>query len=342
MRINLTREKVRQLRSIGIRSFDKIIHDQDRTWLQENFAKGATKFPVNVSALVRNILWQTYERIKADEREPFTELIRTFWYTHVKPTLTRADALSDETDQANEVSEELVRMVVDEELFSYADIGFRDVNEANRTVRSNPNVVLFAEKIGHAAFLEEMGEKFQISTIAFGGQPGTLTTEYFVTDIRETGFDLRRSFFLFSIVDYDPSGWIIRDAFIENLRDFGIQNIQNIDLVNPDILTPEETSFSKFRIPSGRASQKKNTQWLRDIRQENFDNQEFLENQIGGDQDRVLFGLEGEAVSTERMEGKLNEEVPPLLGTSERVLKINALESLSQSLNDLLIQKATG
>jgi hypothetical protein len=342
MRLNLTRAKVQQLRSIGIRSHDKIIHDQGRAWLQENFAKGATKFPVNVSALVRNILWQTYERIKVGERQPFTELIRTFWYTHVKPTLTRADALSDEADQANEVSEELVHLVVEEKLFNYADIGFRDVNEANRTVRSNPNVILFAEKIGHAAFLEEMGEKFQISTIAFGGQPGALTTEYFVTDIKESGFDLRRSFFLFSIVDYDPSGWIIRDAFVDNLNKFGINNVQVIDLINPDILTPEETSFSKFRVPAGRVNQKKNTAWLRNIRKRNFDNQEFLENEIGGDRRRVLFGLEGEAVSTERMEAKLNEDVPPLLGTSERILKINALESLSQSLNDLLIQKATG
>lgn len=342
MRLNLTREKTARLRKLGIRSFDKIIHDQGREWLQENFAKGATKFPVNVSALVRNILWQTHERIQVGEREPFNELIRTFWYTHIKPTLTRADALSDEADQANEVSDELVRLVVEEELFDYADIGFRDENEANRTVRANANVILFSEKVGHAAFLEEMGNKFQISTIAFGGQPGALTTEYFVTDIKQTGVDLRRSFFLFSIVDYDTSGWIIRDSFIDNLNKFGIHNIHTVDLVNPDILTPEEINFSKFRIPSGQANQKKNTDWLRAVREKDFDNQEFMENIIGGGRDRVLFGLEGEAVSTERMEAKLNEDVPPLLGTSERVLTINALEDLTQSLNNLLIQKATG
>lgn len=341
MRIQIDKEKTRQLRKLGIRSFEKIIHDQDRDWLQENFAKGATKFPVNVSALVRNILWQTYERIKAGEREPFEELIRTFWYTHIKPTLTRADALSEEADQANEVSEELVRLVVDEELFDYADIGFRDENEANRTVRANANVILFSEKVGHAAFLEEMGNKFQISTIAFGGQPGALTTEYFVTDLKKSGVDLRRSFFMFSIVDYDTSGWIIRDAFIDNLNKFGIHNIQTFDLVNPDMLTPEEVSFSKFRIPSGRGSQKKNTDWLRAIRRKNYDNQEFMGNEIGGDQERILFGLEGEAVSTERMTEKLNEEVPPLLGTSERLLKINALEDMTESLNELLVQKAT-
>lgn len=265
----MKREKVKRLRKLGIRSYRKLIHDQDRAWLQENFAAGATKYPVNVSKLVRNILFQTYERIKAGEREPFNELIRTFWYTHVKPTLTRAEALSEETDQANEVSDELVRMVVEEELFDYADIGFSDENEANRTVRTNANVILFAEKIGHTAFLKEMGEKFQISTIAFGGQPGALTTEYFVRDIKATGVDLRRSFFLFSIVDYDTSGWIVRDAFLDNLNKFGIHNTRTIDLVNPDMLTPEEAEFSKFRIPAGRASQEKNTDWLQQVKKKN-------------------------------------------------------------------------
>ena len=341
MRLNLSREKVKRLRSLGIRSYDEHIHDQDTEWLQDHFSEGATKFPVNVSALVRNILWQTYERIESGEREPFDELIRTFWYTHVKPTLTRAEALSEEADQANEVSDELVRLVVEEELFDYADIGFRDENEANRTVRTNANVILFAEKIGHAAFLEEIGDKFQISTIAFGGQPGALTTEYFVSDIKKTGIDLRRSFFLFSIVDYDTSGWIVRDAFIDNLNKFGIHNIQTVDLVNPDMLTPEEVEFSRFRIPSGAASQEKNTDWLQAVREKNYDNQQHMGNQVGGDQERILYGLEGEAVSTKRMEDKLSEEVPPLLGTSDRVLKIEALEDLTASLNDLLVQQAT-
>ena len=50
-------------------------------------------------------------------------------------------------------------------------------------------------------------------------------------------------------VDYDPSGWIVRDAFMNNLKFYGISNTRIIDLIHPDMLTPEEIKFSRYLVP---------------------------------------------------------------------------------------------
>ena len=53
-----------KLEKAGIRHFDVLIHDQPKGWLIENFGEGATEYPVNVSVLMRNIIWQTREMRK--------------------------------------------------------------------------------------------------------------------------------------------------------------------------------------------------------------------------------------------------------------------------------------
>ncbi len=63
------RKRDRRLRKAGVRHFDKLIHEQDRAWLVENFAEGAPKYPVNVAKLMRNIIWQTRERVVSGDRE---------------------------------------------------------------------------------------------------------------------------------------------------------------------------------------------------------------------------------------------------------------------------------
>jgi len=89
-----------RLRKAGIRHYDELIHDQDKAWLIKNFkaAGSSPAYPVNVSQLMRNLVWQMKERIAAGEKE-FHELVRTYWYMYVKSTLARADSLSAKTDQ---------------------------------------------------------------------------------------------------------------------------------------------------------------------------------------------------------------------------------------------------
>ena len=328
-----------RLRKAGVRRYDLLIHDQPKEWLIKNFSDGSTDYPVNVSRLIRNIVWQIRERILKKEKPPLRELLRTFWYMYIKPTLSRAGALSNESDQYAQLISNIVFMVKDAELMEYKDIGFRDDNQANRRVGGNANVILFSEKLGHQDFLSDFANKYNISIIALGGQPSVLNVEYFVDSMRAAGVNLKRSFYLFGIVDYDPSGWIIRDAFLDDLRFYGISHTQIVDLVDPDSLTPEEVKLARFEIPESEAMRVKNKAWLKEVHQRNYQNQIYLEGQKAGKP--LLYGLEAEAVSSQRLTQKLEQEMLPLLGKSEDLLKVFELKKLDQSIKDLILFKIT-
>jgi len=328
-----------RLRKAGIRHYDELIHDQPKEWLIRNFRRRADEYPVNVALLMRNIVWQTKDRIAKGEREPLRELIRTFWYMYIKPTLSRVDALANETDQYAQLIANIVYMVKEIEVMEYKDIGFRDENQAHREVGANANIILFSEKLGHQDFLSDIAAKYKVSILALGGQPSVLTSEYFVDIIRKRDIGLQRSFYLFSIVDYDTSGWIIRNAFLNNLRFYGISHTRVVDLIHPDMLTPEEVKLARYKIPETEAMKAKNKAWIKEVYKRNYRNQKYMEEVKKGE--RILYGLEAESVSAKRLTAELERVMVPLIGKSEDLLKLYELEQLDTAIKDLIIHKLT-
>ena len=352
-----------RLKKAGIRHYDELIHDQKKDWLLKNFkAEGSTPtYPINVSRLTRNLVWQMKERVAAGEKE-FNELVRTYWYMYVKSTLARAGALSAKTDQYKQLTENIVAMVKDFTLMSYKDIGFRDENEANKRVGVNANVIPFSEKLGHFTYLADISKQYNVSTIALGGQPSVMNIEYFVDDIKKAKsgkaledrppllslqaaaagpkFNLKRSFYLYSIVDFDPSGWIIRDAFINNLNHYKIKNTKVYDLINPDMLTPEEIMLARYPIRAGADMDAKNKKWLADIELRHYKNQKYLVEDLPSGK-KKLYGLEAEAIATARITEKLKEVMLPVIGGNEEALKIYEMKNLNQAIKDLMIFKLT-
>ncbi len=327
-----------KLRKLNIRHFDEPIHNQPQEWLKENFSQGATDYPINVSLLFRNIIWQVRERIIKKEDPPLKELIRTFWYMYIKPTLSRAGALTHETDQYAQLVDSFVFMVKDWQLMEYKDIGFRDDKKSNRKIGYNANIILFSEKTGQQDYLEEIYEQYQVSFLALGGQPSVLNVEYFVDELKKQRVDIRRSFYLFSIVDYDPSGWIIRDAFIDDLHHYGIKNTQVIDLVHPDMLGPDEVQLSKYRIPKTEGMLTKNQAWLKEVHKKDYQNQKFLE-EIDKRGEKVLYGLESESISAQKLTTALEISMVPMIGKTEDVLKIIQLRKLDSAIKQLIVHK---
>ena len=328
-----------RLRKLSIWHFDELIHDQPKEWLLKNFSKGATDYPINVSLLFRNIIWQTRERIIKGEKPLFKELIRTFWYMYIKPTLSRAGALAHKADQYAQLVDTIVFMVKGWRLMEYKDIGFRDDKKSNRKVGYNANIILFSEKTGHQDFLEEIYEQYQVSILALGGQPSVLNVEYFVDELKRQKVDIRRSFYLFSIVDYDPSGWIIRDAFIDDLHHYGIKNTQVIDFIHPDALSPDEVKLSKYRIKTeGMAV--KNQAWLKEVKKRDYQNQKYLEEEPKRGE-KILYGLESESVSAQKLSTALEVSMVPMIGKTEDVLKIIQLRKLNSVIKQLIAHKLT-
>ncbi len=336
MKPGMPKDPAERLKKLGIRSFEVLIHDQPKEWLLENFHEGATDYPVNVSALMKNIIWQTRERILSGDKPLLKELVRTFWYMYIKPTLARVESLTHETDQYRQLVDTLVLLVKDAQLMDYKDIGFRDDNQANRKVGLNANVILYAEKVGHQDFLAEMAAKYQVSTIAMGGQPSVMNVEYFVDDLKAQGVDITRSFFLFGIVDYDTSGWIIRDTFVDDLARYGINHVKNTDLIYPDMLTAQEIQMARYPIAdTEKGSAKKNTDWLRLIAKRGYKNQKYLATERGPRGQRIIWGLEAQSVSTLRIAEKLDRLLTGLLSKTEGELSIRMLEKILQQLKDL-------
>jgi len=316
---------------------------------------------------MRNLVWQMKERVAAGEKE-LNELIRTYWYMYVKPTLARADSLSADTDQYDQLTENIVNMVKTFRLLAYKDIGFRDENETNKRIGVNANIIPFSEKLGHFKYLSEIHKQYNVSAIALGGQPSVMNVEYFVDDLKKvkgggpspvqlrytdapvaaynpaaagsSKLNLKRSFYLYSIVDYDPSGWIIRDAFINNLRHYKIKNTKVYDLINPDMLTPEEIMLARYPIRAGADMDAKNKKWLADIELRHYKNQKYLVEDLPSGK-KKLYGLEAEAISTARLSAKLKEVMVPVLGGNEAALKIYEMKNLNQSIKDLILFKLT-
>ena len=355
----MTKSLGERLRKAGIRHYDELIHDQDKDWLVKNFKPdGASLYPVNVSRLMRNLVWQMKERIAAGEKE-FHELIRTYWYMYIKSTLARAGALSAETDQYKKLTENIADMVRVFQLMTYKDIGFRDENEANKKVGVNANFIPFSEKLGHFGYLTELQQQHNVSVIALGGQPSVMNVEYFVDDLKKVKsgqvladrpmllrlpapaarINLRRSFYLYSIVDYDPSGWIIRDAFIKNLNHYKIKNTKVYDLINPDMLTEEQIKLARYPIRAGADMEAKNKKWLADVEKRHYKNQKYLVDEKNGKV--TLYGLEAESISTAKLTETLNEVMVPIIGGNEEALKIYEMKNLNQAIKDLMVFKLT-
>ncbi len=327
-----------KLRSLGIREFDVLIHDQPRAWLLKYFSERATKYPINVELLCRNLIWQLRLRVQSGEKPPYRELIRTFWYMYLKPTLSRAGALSDESSQYKSLIKMLTAMVKNWRILEYKDIGFLDDNAAGRTVGENPHVILFSEKKGHHEFLKRFHAKYRVSILALGGQPSLMNIEYFVDDMKARGVDIRRTFRLLGIVDYDPSGWIIRDALVGDLARYGIRRVKVTDLIHPDMLTKDEIAIARVPVPRPKEMRSKNARWLLEIAKRRYRNQARLAPSVVEGK-KVIWGLEAEAVSVARLERELDRILPELLKDREGMMRRIQFQELMDSLKDLIVHK---
>ena len=210
------------LKKLGIRHYDKNILSMSKPELLREFGNGPKR--LNKSLFIKNVIWQTYEKLQAGEPDPFDiGNIRSFWY-YIKDTMDRVGA-----GKGNPylIVSDMFMVMVKAGLFKYRDFRFEDDDVGNRWhARKHPHVILFAEKTSYTDLLQTVNRDLDITTMAAGGQPSYLTAEYFVDELRARGVDLAREFFVFSLVDFDPAGDIIASTFVENLMDNGIKNIR--------------------------------------------------------------------------------------------------------------------
>ncbi len=311
-----------RLRREGIYHFEETIHQQPKEWLIKTFGPGR-EYPVNVNKLIKNIIWQARNKIVKDKQPPIKGLIRSFWYSHIKPALARCDSLSQDTDQYSQMIKMFVRLIEYCDFLRYKDLGFVDENRNDRKIGINNHIIFFAEKAGHYPLLEEIAQSTDVTILSLGGQPSLLSAEYFADELKAQGIDVRKSFYTFSLVDYDPSGWIIRDAFLNDLRFFGLKHIQHQDLILPEIFTAEEIELNKYPLRTPKEMESKNKKWLKE----------------SGGINGELYGLEADAVPVPRISQLFIPKIKDLIESTEDIRKGRALKDLAQALEKYILAR---
>jgi len=259
------------LMKMGIKDLGKNILFMTRDELIAAFST-ASGSAVVVSVLLANFLWQQIQYIRAGNPSPVDGgNVRSLWYL-VKPVLSRIGSL-DETDHYKTLSSQLAEMAA-HRLLSYREFGL--IDDGKWSIGAyNPHVILMAEKEAHYRFLQQMQDYTGATILATGGQPATITSEYFTAALLEklaqvgiataarparrgkwaAGARMAQSrrtpppeVVILSLTDYDPYGWALLDTFAGDLETFGLPKIRVINLSVPKNYRPEELEMMHYDL----------------------------------------------------------------------------------------------
>jgi hypothetical protein len=269
----------------GIQEFSQDIRLMKRNQLIKHFSYKKND-KVNATLLMKNIIWQAYSWIKQGKQPLVDGNIRSFWYSHVKPVLSRLQYKVTGDRFVNDVYYCFVKLRV-ARLFEYSDFGFIDERGHARLIgKERGNVILFAEKDGLFSIVKSLALAHGITGISLNGFPSYLTTEFLIKELKQAGF-LDKPIKLFSIVDYDPSGYWIEKEFARQFEDLGVAVESVTSLVDPKKLPSELVEACKFSLKHD--TQTKN--WLA----------------VTGGINGEAFGLEADALGAKRIGEALAE-----------------------------------
>ena len=270
-----------------------------------------------MAKLIRNLIWQAYTRIRDKKRERIDSNIRGFWYTDVKPVLSRLGKKTHGRRYTERVYDCLLEMVTENRLFNYVDFGFVDETEGMKYIgRSNIYVILFVEKDGLFPVVKRIAEKYDCVGLSTGGYPSILSSEYLIRGIAKYTH-LRHNFDILSIVDYDPSGWIIEKELVSQLSLFDMKNYALHRVIDPKHLDAEQIELTKYALRSS----KKTESWME---------------QTGGIQGEP-FGIEANAFTPKQIEDIFLGYVGARLNRVEKRERVEAgmVEDITKRLDRL-------
>jgi hypothetical protein len=217
------------------------------------------------SRLLVSLIWQDLGLLRRAQLAPFTGNIRSYWYARAKPVLSRAGASASDlktTLYSNMISQ-FSAMVGERRLFAYREFGFADSSAHLRRLGSdNPHVVVVAEKEGQLVLLRKLERLFGCTTIALGGQPSILATEYFTEALFEAGLGQERLLVLM-LVDFDPAGDSIANAFLNQMRSVGFEGeLVRHDIAVPGRMTMEQMRLNRYALGRSRRQKEKTRRWI--------------------------------------------------------------------------------
>lgn len=279
-----------------IEEYDIPIWEMSEYQLKKRFSAESSGRPV-ASRIIKNIIWQVYTWIREGKHELILGNLRSFWYMRVKAPLGRVGLLNESTDHYRTMSKLFSELRRDYGLFQYKDFGFIDDNWENRRIGAkNPHIIVFSEKNGFFYYLKALSTEFDVTVASLGGQPSVLSTEYMVAHILET-VSPDETFYAYSIVDYDPSGWLIEQNFHDLLKDLGLKEVLMETIVVPSLYTSEEIALYRYPLSTSSSAQTINERWLK----------------ATGGLNGELSGLEADSMPKDRLMGTLRREMETII-----------------------------
>jgi hypothetical protein len=255
----LTDEQLKALEQLKVRRFSTDLRRFTLDQIRAEFA-APTSGRVLLIPLIRNIVYQAATRM-IDGAAPKVEgNLRSLYYQWVKPVLARIpEAQEAKSDPYNETLNALETFIVQLRLFHYRDLELVDENWENRwyTDGRNPHLMVFAEKNGFVMFLQQVSRQYGLTSVALGGSPSHLSSEYLVEQLRKR-IGAVEPLALFGVADYDPSGAVIGRCFREQLENQGVEVSACFDLIEPSAYSAEELELFRFPIPSKYPARIKN------------------------------------------------------------------------------------
>jgi hypothetical protein len=285
---------VQRLAAEGIADYAQDLRQLSAKELRALFAF-ASSGKINATRVIKNLIWQAYTAIRDGQRAPIAGNLRSFWYTDVKPVLSRLDVPVEGRRATELVYDAFVELVTHHHLFHYRDLGFLDEGAQTRAVgQTNGTCILFAEKDGRFALVRDIAQAADATALALGGYPSSLATEYLVQALQQAGVLVERpALQLFAVVNYDPSGYWIAREFAAQLHAFGVQQVTLHPLIGPARLSAEQVALGRYALPKGS----KTTNWLR----------------ATGGIDGEPYGLEADAFPPETIRAAFVAEATPYL-----------------------------
>lgn len=228
----------------NIKYYQKLIYLMTKEELLKNFSDSAGN-PV-ISLLIANFLYQFALKIRAGEAEPLEGgNVRSLWYM-IKPAISKLGALEG-SDHYKTLSEVLARLVT-HKIVTYKEYGLTE--EENWIIgKTNPHVILLAEKRSHFKFIQGFNAQYGVSVLAAGGVPGMITMEFFTDALKKAITQSHlKEIPIITLTDYDPAGDLIVSTFIDNLKTYNVPKTKFIRLVAPSVFTPEELEAYKYSL----------------------------------------------------------------------------------------------
>lgn len=201
-------------------------------------------FP-EIRELIANFLWQAIYYNRLGQTMNYGTQIRDFWYNPLCAALFRSAFVTRRDKEAARLiyEEVLGKLIGDDRLFDYSDLGFEEETTHFRHYGSLP-VVLMIEKEGLVKNVQGLLD-LGICAVCTGGTPRLIASEFFAKGLLKVHTGPIQ---IIALVDYDPGGWWAARTLAKHLRLFGIDcTATPLYLVHPDRFTPQELGL--FTLP---------------------------------------------------------------------------------------------